>query len=145
MPLSMPDIHEHVARITASPGFSNSQRLREVLQYTVTEALGGRAGLKESVLGVEVFGRKPGYDSDVNSIVRVEFARLRKKLEQYYEGESACEGWRIVFPRGAIHPNSCGKNKGRRPHLQAAWWCCRSPALAASPMTNTSPTASPTS
>ena len=61
MPPSLADIQEHLARITASSGFSNSERLRELLQYTVMEALEGRgASLKESVLGVSVFGRKPG-------------------------------------------------------------------------------------
>jgi serine/threonine-protein kinase len=99
------EIQEHVARIAASPGFGNSERLRELLQYSVAEALEGRgASLKESVLGVAVFGRKPGYDSDSNSIVRVEFARLRKKLAQYYEGVGASEAWRIVFPKGSYAP-----------------------------------------
>ena len=122
MPVPLPDIHEHVDRITASPGFSNSQRLRELLQYTVTEALGGRgASLKESVLGVAVFGRKPGYDSDANSIVRVGFARLRKKLEQYYDGEGACEPWRIVFPKGSLWTRiraegTSGSTRIRRQH-----------------------------
>jgi hypothetical protein len=55
------DIQENLARISASSAFSNSEGLRELLQYTVTEALEGRAAsLKESVLGVAVFGRKPG-------------------------------------------------------------------------------------
>jgi serine/threonine-protein kinase len=105
MPTPLADIHEHLAKIAASSGFSNSERLCELLRYTVTEALAGRgSSLKESVLGVTVFGRKPGYDSDANSIVRVEFARLRKKLEQYYEGEGAHEEWRILFPKGSYAP-----------------------------------------
>ena len=105
MLLSQADIQQYVARITASSGFSNSERLCELLRYTVMEALGGRsASLKESVLGVTVFGRRPGYDSDANSIVRVEFARLRKKLEQYYGGEGAHERWRILFPKGSYAP-----------------------------------------
>jgi serine/threonine-protein kinase len=76
-----------------------------LLQYTVAEALAGRgASLKESVLGVTVFGRKPGYDSDANSIVRVEFSRLRKKLDQDYELEGANETLRVVFRRGTYAP-----------------------------------------
>lgn len=111
MPLPLVDIQEHVARITASSAFSNSGRLRELLEYTVSEALGGRkASLKEAVLGVAVFGRKPGYDSDANSIVRVEFARLRKKLEQYYDGEGGSESWRIVFPKGSYAPEFVRKD-----------------------------------
>jgi hypothetical protein len=142
MLVSQADIQQYVARITASSGFSNSERLCELLRYTVMEALGGRsASLKESVLGVTVFGRRPGYDSDANSIVRVEFARLRKKLEQYYRGEGAHERWRILFPRGAMLPSLCGRNRQRRPPLQAALSCSRSLVQAATLMTNTSPMA----
>ena len=116
MPPSLADIQEHLARITASSGFSNAERLRELLRYTVMEALEGRsASLKESVLGVTVFGRKPGYDSDTNSIVRVEFARLRKKLEQYYEGEGARERWRILFPKGSYAPEFVRTEPGAAP------------------------------
>src|SRR5262249_44522843 len=110
------DIREYVARINSSSGFSNSERLRELLRYPVMEALEGRgASLKESVLGVTVFGRKPGYDSDANSIVRVEFARLRKKLEQYYQGEGAREGWRILFPKGSYAPEFVRTEPGAAP------------------------------
>jgi hypothetical protein len=72
-------IKAQIARISTSSVFVNSKRLCELLQHTVAEALAGRgASLKESVLGVTVFGRKPGYDSDANSIVRVEFSRYAK-------------------------------------------------------------------
>ncbi len=99
------EIRAHIARIGSSPAFANSARLRELLGHTVGEALAGRGeALKESVLGVTVFGRKPGYDSDANSIVRVEFARLRKKLEQYYDSDGANEALRVVFPRGTYAP-----------------------------------------
>jgi TolB-like protein/Tfp pilus assembly protein PilF len=99
------EIQAHVARIGASPAFANSARLRGLLQHTVAESLAGRnESLKESVLGVTVFGRKPGYDSDANSIVRVEFARLRKKLEQYYQEDGANETLRVVFSRGSYAP-----------------------------------------
>ena len=106
-----PEIQAHVARIGASPAFANSARLRGLLQHTVAESLAGRnESLKESVLGVTVFGRKPGYDSDANSIVRVEFARLRKKLDQYYEADGANEKLRVVFSRGsdALQILACG-------------------------------------
>ena len=140
------NIQEHLGRITASSGFSNAVRLRELLRYTVTEALEGRgASLKESVLGVAVFGRKPGYDSDANSIVRVEFARLRKKLEQYYEGEGAHEGWRISFPKGSYAPEFV-RAEPRAPSafvrsVVVLPFTCPGSNL----MTNTSPMASPTS
>lgn len=106
LPLQATEINAHLARLCDSSVFANSARLRDLLRHTVTEALGGRGdSLKESVLGVTVFGRKPGYDSDANSIVRVEFVRLRKKLEQYYEAEGANDSVRVVFPRGTYAPD----------------------------------------
>jgi len=105
MPIALSEIQQHIDRITTSSVFHNSERLCKLLRYTVAEALEGRkSALKETVLGVAVFGRKPGYDSDADSIVRVEFTRLRKKLEQYYVGGSAHDTWRIVFPKGSYAP-----------------------------------------
>ena len=115
------DIHKYVAKVAASSGFGNSERLRELLRYTVTEALEGRgASLKESVLGVTVFGRKPGYDSDADSIVRVEFSRLRKKLEQYYEAKAPAKDGESFFPREVMRRNSSEWNQGQRRHSQVA-------------------------
>jgi serine/threonine-protein kinase len=105
LPLPAAEVEAHVARLCDSSVLANSPRLRDLLRHTVIEAVAGRRdSLKESVLGVTVFGRKPGYDSDANSIVRVEFARLRKKLEQYYEAEGADDSLRVVFPRGTYAP-----------------------------------------
>src|SRR4051812_23591134 len=105
MIVSPSEIQEQVTRIAASPAFVNSERMRDLLRYAVAQALAGQgSSLKESVLGVAIFGRKPGYDSDASSIVRVEFARLRKKLQQYYDAEGANERWRIVFPKGSYAP-----------------------------------------
>ena len=67
--------------------------------------------LKESVLGVEVFGRAPGYDSAANSIVRVEFARLRKKLEEYYGSEGINDSVRIIYRRGSYNPEFVPKDE----------------------------------
>lgn len=103
--LPLADIKAQIARIGESPAFANSTRLRQLLQHTVAESLAGRGdSLKESVLGVTVFGRKPGYDSDANPIVRVEFARLRKKLDQYYQTDGRNETLKIAFPKGTYAP-----------------------------------------
>ena len=98
-------IEQQIARVVASTRFQTSQRLRELLHFTVSQALrGGSDTLKESVLGVEVFGRKPGYDSESSSVVRVEFARLRKKLEEYYQTEGRDDPVRICYLKGSYVP-----------------------------------------
>jgi serine/threonine-protein kinase len=103
--LSAKLIEHHLSRIEASAVFRNSARLRKLLCHTVKKAQQGHCQeLKESVLGVVVFGRPPGFDSDAHSIVRVEFARLRKKLEEYYRTEGMCDALRITYPKGTYIP-----------------------------------------
>ena len=92
----------HLAKLTASPLFQDATRSCGLLRFTVSTALEGRGEvLKESVLGVEVFGRKAGYDSQASSVVRVEFARLRKKLEKYYATEGRSDSIRIGYLKGS--------------------------------------------
>ena len=95
----------HLEKIEQSLLFRGSPRLCHLLRYTVERAQAGRgAELKESILGVEVFGRNPGYDSQSCSVVRVEFTRLRKKLDDYYATEGREEPLRIGFARGSYVP-----------------------------------------
>jgi TolB-like protein len=105
-------IRHQIAKIAASRAFEGSARMRELLSYTVSQALAGNGDkLKESVLGVEVFGRTPGYNSEASSIVRVEFARLRKKLEEYYDEEGVNDLVRISYPRGSYNPEFARKGE----------------------------------
>jgi hypothetical protein len=52
----------------------------------VEHAIGGTGeGLKEYIIGTEVYDRKPPYHPSQDSIVRTEARRLRTKLKEYYE------------------------------------------------------------
>ena len=95
-------IRQHLSKILDSRGFSSSERLCQFLQLSVDRALNGENDqLKESVLGIEVFDRKAGYDPKVDPIVRVQAHRLRAKLAAYYEGEGRGDAVRIDLPKGA--------------------------------------------
>ena len=106
----MPDerttqIRAALERILASPGFTGAGRLGPFLRYVVERGLkGDAAGLKESVLGVEVFQRSPDYDPRTDPIVRVEARRLRSRLEEYYSGDGASDPVRISLPKGGYVP-----------------------------------------
>jgi adenylate cyclase len=90
-----------VARILRSATFEQSERLRRFLEFIVTETLAGNGGrLKGYAIAVEVFDRDHGFDSTVNPIVRVEAARLRAKLREYYETEGRDDPVRLVMPKG---------------------------------------------
>ena len=48
--------------------------------------------------------RDPGYDPKIDTIVRVEARRLRKKLETYYAGPGVGDPVRIDVPRPGYAP-----------------------------------------
>jgi serine/threonine-protein kinase len=80
------EIRRQLHLILASDGFRDAGRLGPFLTFLVDRVLAGEAaGLKESVVGVEVFRRPADYDPRTDPIVRVEARRLRARLEQYYQ------------------------------------------------------------
>lgn len=75
------------------------------LRYVVERTLAGEAdGLKEYAIGVDVFDRNDQYDPRVDSIVRVEAARLRSKVEEYYNRHGVQDPVVIRLKRGSYVP-----------------------------------------
>ena len=92
-------------RVLASPGFSRNERLARFLRFVVEQHLEGRDGeIKESVIAVEVFGRRADHDPKQDSIVRTEAARLRARLSEYYVGEGKNDALVIELPKGGYAP-----------------------------------------
>ena len=81
-------------------------RLLQLLEFVVESSLRGDAGhLKETTIGVEVFGRTPDYDPKVDTIVRSQAWRLRAKLRKYYSSEGANDPLLIEIPTGQYAPS----------------------------------------
>jgi TolB-like protein len=99
------EIRKQLARIQASRMFQRCPRLGAFLAFVVEETLErAHLPLKESVVGAAVYGRGPEYDSRIDSTVRVEARRLRRKLEDYYQGPGAGDPVRIDLPSGGYVP-----------------------------------------
>ena len=65
-------------KVLAHPLFTQSERQQRFLKFITTETLAGHTErLKGYTIGLEVFDRDPDFDPTVDSIVRVEAARLR--------------------------------------------------------------------
>ena len=89
-------------RILASPCFVQSERQQRFLKFIVTETLAGHIDrLKGFTIAVEVFDRDVSFDPAIDAIVRVEAARLRAKLREYYEREGRTDPVRFELPKGA--------------------------------------------
>ena len=92
-------------KILASPGFVNAERLSRFLRYTVEETLSGQTDkLKETLLGIEVFGRKPTYDPRVDAVVRTEAVKLRARMRDYYVADGRDDEVIIDLPKGGYVP-----------------------------------------
>ena len=92
-------------KVLQSDGFARNKRLSQFLRFLIERHLEGRDHeLKESVIGAEVFGRKPGYSPKQDPIVRTEARRLRERLNQYYSAPGATDSVRIELPKGGYVP-----------------------------------------
>ncbi len=99
-------VRDEVERVLSSACFARSERTSKLLRFLVERQLEGRENeLKESVIGVEVFGRKPDYDPKIDSTVRTEAVRLRARLSKYYSTEGSQDPIVIDLPKGGYVPS----------------------------------------
>src|SRR6266567_8171537 len=98
-------VRRQLGDVLRSPGFARNERLSRFLRFIVERHLEGRyEELKESVIGMEVFGRKPDYDTKLDPIVRTEARRLRVRLSEYFKGAGADAAVVIDLPKGGYVP-----------------------------------------
>ena len=97
---------EELERVLSSASFARSEGLSRLLRFLVERQQEGReAELKESIIGVEVYGRKPDYDPRRDSTVRSEVKRLRALLAKYYATEGSRNLVVIELPKGGYIPS----------------------------------------
>jgi hypothetical protein len=78
-----------------------TERLIQILNFLVEATLRGHARcLKETTIGVSVFGRSPDYVPKIDTIVRGRECRLRAKLRRYCATEGAQNSVIIEIPKG---------------------------------------------
>jgi TolB-like protein len=103
--LSELEVRAELERLLQSALFLQSERLGRFLRFAIENALAGNTeGLKEYVIGTEVYDRKPPYHPSQDSIVRTEARRLRAKLKEYYESEGKNNPVFIYFRPGTYVP-----------------------------------------
>lgn len=97
-------IRAQLQRVLASTELRNSKRCRIFLTYVVEATLEGHSDrIKERSIGVEVFGRSLGYDTNDDPVVRNVAIDVRKRLAQYYQDEHRNE-LQIVLHHGTYVP-----------------------------------------
>ena len=103
--LTAEEIRAVLERIVVSSSFRRSPQLVAFLRFVVESTLGGNAKyIKSYTIAVEALGRSERFDPQVDPIVRVEAARIRKALANYFAGEGAGLPVTIEIPLGAYVP-----------------------------------------
>jgi len=96
---------EQVERILGCEQFRTSAKISAFLRFVTDAALAGRAHeIKETSIGVAVYGRNPSYDPKLDTVVRTEARRLRQKLDRYFAEEGKNDPIRISLPKGGYVP-----------------------------------------
>jgi hypothetical protein len=98
---SISEIWRALERVGKSSSLRRAERLVQLLKFLVETTLSGDSRyLKETTIGVSVFGRSPDYDPKTDTIVRSQAWRLRAKLSDYYASEGAEDPVVISIPKG---------------------------------------------
>jgi hypothetical protein len=98
-------VRDELERVLSSSCFARNERVSRLLRFLIERCLEGReCELKESLIGVEVFGRRADYDLKRDSTVRSEAVRLRARLSKYYAGEGRRDPLVIDLPKGGYIP-----------------------------------------
>jgi tetratricopeptide (TPR) repeat protein len=122
-PPSAGAVEDALRRLLESSQFAGSPRARRFIKFIVEAALGGRGdGLKEYVLGVEVFDRAKSFDPRIDTIVRVEAVKLRRRLVAYYRGPGRRDTLVIEVPKGGYVPTFRNRPCAR-PQSAASYTC----------------------
>ena len=95
----------HLKEVMDGAAFKSSFRSGQFLRYIVEQAIAGHFdSLKERVIGVELFGRPPSYDTGDDAIVRVTASDVRRRLLQHYGRYGSASEYRISLPVGSYIP-----------------------------------------
>jgi hypothetical protein len=89
-PMSQHDqFSKQIEVLVSSHTLHGSESLCKLLRYLAYHALKDPNGrVKEYQIATEVFGRRPDFDPQSDSMIRVQAGRLRSKLSEYYSGEA---------------------------------------------------------
>lgn len=108
------EIDAALQEVLRSVPFHGSRQCQTLLKYLVEHARDGHDGaLKERTIGVEIFGRKPDYNTAEDAVVRGRVGEVRKRLAQYYQSDEGRNAEvQIVLPTGCYRPAFVVRSNG---------------------------------
>ncbi|HLH02978.1 MAG TPA: malectin domain-containing carbohydrate-binding protein [Bryobacteraceae bacterium] len=102
---SIAEQHEELDAVLGSAIFQRSPSVLRMFEFIVRKYKQGETSdLKEYTIAVDALGRPATFNTKLDSIVRVEAYRVRKKLKEYYSTEGAEHKWEVVLDTGQYVP-----------------------------------------
>src|SRR3974377_249410 len=101
-----PEYQAQIDRLLASRSLHGSESLCKLLRYLANH-YSNHPGVtpKEYQIATEVFGRREDFAPHLDSMVRVQAARLRAKLGEYYSAEGVGDRVVVELPKGTYALN----------------------------------------
>jgi hypothetical protein len=113
-------LRAHIHEILEGEAFKGSHRSGQFLSYIVDQAVSGHFELlKERMIGIELFGRPPSYDTSEDAIVRVTASDVRKRLLQHYGKYGTVSEFRVTLPLGSYVPEIIHEPRSKTGRLAA--------------------------
>lgn len=98
-------------KILKSDAFVRSHRMSSFLRYVTEKTIDAPdKDIKGYTIGIDVFGKPAGFDTDTDASVRVEAIRLRKALKLYYHEDGINDDIVIQIPKGRYKATFTKKN-----------------------------------
>jgi hypothetical protein len=109
-------IRAYVRGLLKTPHFTSNSRRGQLFSYLVEHTLAGDAAkINEYAIGLDVFERPTSFDPRIESLVRTELSRLRRRLKEYYAGDGNSDPIAIELP-----PRSYAASFAFRDEIEAA-------------------------
>ena len=102
-------------RILASPQFARADTLQRILRFLFENAGNPDSNPKEYEIAISAVGRRASFDPKTDAIVRVSIARIRERLQEYFEGEGRKEDVRIDLPKGQYRLRFVRSERAQQP------------------------------
>jgi hypothetical protein len=114
------DHQAQIEKLVTSRSLHGSDSLCKLLRYLAAHSSKNPgAPPKEYQIATEVFGRHENFDPHLDSLVRVQAARLRAKLAEYYAAEGAADSLVVELPKGTYGLTFHARTPGTTPAAAA--------------------------
>ena len=124
-------------RVLSALEFVASERMTGFLSFVVNETLDGRADrIKQYTIATKVFERDSDFNQQIDPIVRVQAAKIRRALQRYYFEEGTDDPVRIDIPKGTYVPTFAQQSVPASATTRASVRNRRPPTVAIMPFSN---------